>query len=86
MSSPFSSGNNADQFSCTQSTVIKIHELYSELIRGGKEIVFVWVPGHVGISFNSAVDSAAKDSLEGEVADKYIPFVRFETTFEKLHQ
>ena len=54
--------------------MIQIHELYAELIRGGNEIVFVWAPGHVGISFNSAVDSAAKDSLEGEVADNYIPF------------
>ena len=40
--------------------LIKIRELYSNLIRDGREIVFVWVLGHVGISGNSAADSAAK--------------------------
>ena len=45
----------------------KNHELYSDLIRDGKEIVFVWVPGHVGIRDNSAVGFAAKDALDGDV-------------------
>ena len=53
---------------------MKIHEEYSDLIRDGKEIVFVWAPGHVVISGNSATDSAAKDALDGDVSDEYIPF------------
>ena len=48
--------------------LIKIHELFD---RYGKEIVFVWVHGHVGISGNSAANSAAKDALDGDVSDEY---------------
>ena len=43
-------------------------------IRDGKEIVFVWVPGLVGISGNSAADFAGKDALDGDVSDEYNPF------------
>ena len=62
----------------------KIHELYSDLIRDGKEIVFVWVPGHIGISGNSAADTAAKDAVDNDVSENrrdysipapYCPFI-----------
>ena len=36
------------------------------MTRKGREIVFIWVPGHVGIRGNSAADSAAK------ITHKYI--------------
>ena len=38
----------------------KTLELHSELTRDGKETVFVWVSGHVGIRANLAADSVAK--------------------------
>ena len=38
-----------------------------DLTKGGKEVVFIWVPGHVGIRGNSAADSAAKDALVGDI-------------------
>ena len=38
------------------------------------EIVFVWVPGHFGIRGNSAADSSAKDALDGDISDEFIPF------------
>ena len=41
----------------------KILELHLELQNDGKEIVFIWVPSHVGIRGNSAADSAAKRYL-----------------------
>ena len=36
---------------------VKILKLHMELTWDGKEIAFVWVPGHVGIRGNSAADS-----------------------------
>ena len=57
--------------------LIKIRDLYSNLIRNGREIVFVWVLGHVGISRNSAADSAARDALDDDVSAEYIPFSDF---------
>ena len=54
--------------------VIKLHELHSELIQDGKELVFVWVLGHVGISGNSAAYTAAKDALDGDVWNEDSPF------------
>ena len=57
--------------------LMKIRDLYSNLIRDGREIVFVWVLGHVGISGNSAADSATKDAPDGDVSAEYIPFFDF---------
>ena len=37
-------------------------------------IVFVWVPGHVGIRGNSAADAAAKDALVSDTSVELIPF------------
>ena len=44
------------------------------MTREGREIVFIWVPGHVGIRGNSVADSAAKDALDGDMSVELIPF------------
>ena len=44
------------------------------LSKDGKDIVFIWVPGPVGIRGNSAADSAAKDVLSGDASVVLIPF------------
>ena len=45
-----------------------------DLTKDGKEIFFIWVPGHVGIRGNLAADSAAKDALVGDISVEFIPF------------
>ena len=54
--------------------LVQILELYTEITRDGREIVFVWVPGHVGIRGNSAADYASKDALDGDISVELIPF------------
>ena len=54
--------------------LVQILDLYTEMTRDGREIVFIWVPGHVGIRGNSAADSAAKDALDGDISVELIPF------------
>ena len=44
------------------------------MTREGREIVFIWVPGHVGIRGNSASDYVAKDALDGDILVEFIPF------------
>ena len=54
--------------------LVQILQLYTEMTREGREIVFFWVPGHVGIRGNSAADSAAKDALYGDISVELTPF------------
>ena len=55
--------------------LVQILELDTEMTRDGRETVFIWVPGHVGIRGNSAADSAAKDALVGDISVELIPFL-----------
>ena len=44
------------------------------MTKDGRDIVFIWVPGHVGIRRNSAADSVAKDALVGDISVELSPF------------
>ena len=52
----------------------KIQKLHSELIQDGKSIVFIWVPGHAGITGNTFADAAAKRALNEPVSNIFIPY------------
>ena len=54
--------------------MVQFLELYMDLTKDGKETVFIWVPGHVGITGNLAADSAAKDALVVDISVELIPF------------
>ena len=42
-------------------------------------IVFIWVPGYVAVRGNSAVDSAARDAVDGDIWDELISFSDVQT-------
>ena len=52
--------------------VRRVLELHSK-VRKTKDIVFCWVPSHVGIGGNEAADRAAKAALESPVSDPTVP-------------
>ena len=54
-----------------------------DLTRDGEEVVFIWVPGHVGVRGNFAADSAARDALDGDTSDKLIPFSDLKSAVNK---
>ena len=59
---------------CDHPVLVQILELYTEMTRKERKIVFIWVPSHVGIKGNLAADSAAKDALDGYISVELIPF------------
>ena len=54
--------------------VRRVLELHNTL-RQTKDIIFCWVPSHVGIKGNEAADQAAKAALDSPVSDTKVPAV-----------
>ena len=74
LSDPLSSLKAIFNLKYEHPVLVQILKLYMDLTKDGKEIVFVWVPGHVVIRGNSAADAAAKDALVGNMSVELIPF------------
>ena len=43
--------------------VVRVLEKYNQLKSRGKDIVFCWIPSHIGIKGNEEADEAAKEAL-----------------------
>jgi hypothetical protein len=54
--------------------IMEIVSRAHQLATGGRKIVFMWLPSHVGIGGNSAVDAAAKAALNPAVSAVPVPF------------
>ena len=54
--------------------LIQIQDLLHKINADQKEIVFMWIPGHVGIRRNDAVDRAPKEALDKKATADLIPF------------
>jgi ribonuclease HI len=62
---------------CKNPLVQKIVSKYSSLSSQGKDIIFCWLPSHVGISGNEKADSAAKAALGLPISDLKFPHSDF---------
>ena len=63
----------------------EFHDLHSELVNEGREMVFLWVPSHMGIRGNDIVDRAAKEALQQEIICEPLQFIPFRDLFSKSY-
>ena len=55
--------------------LLQIQELLHKVNADQMEIIFMWVPGHVGIRGNEAADRAAKKALDKKPTADNMPFL-----------
>ena len=63
--------------------VTKILELHQHIINSGKEVLFCWIPSHVGIPGNERVDAAAKAALNKDQSDLKFPHTDYKQYISK---
>ncbi|CAK9806965.1 hypothetical protein ANTQUA_LOCUS5083 [Anthophora quadrimaculata] len=53
-----------------------IQKMYSQILKEGKEVLFIWIPSHVGIKGNEVADLAAKTASRQDTPDEVerVPF------------
>ena len=59
------------------SVVLRLVELYNEFQSLGKDIILCWIPSHIGIPGNEKADKAAKQALNKQISESFIPFTDF---------
>ena len=63
--------------------ILKILHFIRKLFIEKKEIIFMWVPSHVGIHGNTVVDMEAKDALDNEISNAPVPYSDFKPLIRK---
>ena len=83
----------SDSLSCLQALhgsnlknplLVMVIEFYMEAASKGKDIVFCWVPSHVGISGNESADSTAKAALDLEGVHAKVPHTDFRGSIKQF--
>jgi len=72
---PAKSSKSRPLTSSYAETLCRVHGLISD----GSSDVFIWVPGHVGLTGNSAADGAAKAALIRPVSGLTVPHSDFKS-------
>ena len=57
--------------------VLRLVEFYNELQSLGKDIILCWIPSHIGIPGNEKANKAAKQALNKQISESFIPFTDF---------
>ena len=52
--------------------LLEFHELHTSLLQDGYNISLAWVPSHIGIRGNEAVDQCAKEAIDESMSRKKI--------------
>ena len=66
--------------------ILEIKKSYNEIIARypDKSIIFTWIPSHIGIEHNEAVDSLANTYTNGPILKpSIIPFTDYHKEFKK---
>ena len=65
-------------------TMPNILKEYVSLKLRGFDIVFCWIPSHIGIRGNTKADTAAKQALQLPITDFKIPYTDLKASIENM--
>ena len=60
---------------CDNPFITEILQLHDHLATSQYEVVFCWLPSHVGINGNTLADAAAKAAHDSSITAMQIPYI-----------